>query len=118
MKRYVCFSCLQESEDPNVCTHCGAKIEELDLTASQFIPPQKGVVRISKEVELDDLLGIVEKSVDHVSGIYHDAFKLIDDAEEILIECNDIAGARLVDYLNKEFVKKGNNYKVSFTAVP
>jgi hypothetical protein len=115
-KKYVCFSCLQESENPNVCTHCGAKIENLDLAVSKFIPPHKGVVSISKRVEVDDLFGIVEKSVEHISGLYHDVFKLTDGSKEILVECNDIAGTRLVDHLNKAFEQKGIDYKVSFYA--
>lgn len=115
-KKYVCFSCLKESTNSKVCSHCGVEIEELDMSASQFVPPVEGVVSISKSVKMDDLLEFVSGAVEHVYSLYHDSFRVVsDDPDNILIECNDIAGSRLVDYLNKEFEQKRIDYKVSFS---
>ncbi|MET0029779.1 MAG: hypothetical protein ABW101_19265 [Candidatus Thiodiazotropha sp.] len=115
-KKYVCFTCLRESDNPDVCSNCGANIEELDLTAAQFIPPQNGFVSISKEVEADGaIMRLGEKSIEHISGLYHDVFELINDSEVIKVNCNDIAGALLVEELNKEFEQQQIDYRVFFT---
>lgn len=40
--RYVCFHCIAGSTDPDVCTSCGAAIEEYDFESAVLVPPRAG----------------------------------------------------------------------------
>lgn len=114
-KKYVCFSCLKESTDPGVCSQCGAKIDHFDLTSSKFIPPVKGVVKIKKTERSEK---VVKDVVEDLEKEYHDEFVVNVSSKAISVECNDVAGERLVESINERVRREGLDCQVRFVPLP
>lgn len=111
-KKYVCFSCLKESIDPQICSHCGSSIENFDFSSSRFIPPVKGIVKIKKAEGVERM---VRDVVMDLYEKYHDDFIVDVSSQVISVECNDVAGQRLVKYINKRFREEEVGCEVRFT---
>lgn len=112
-RTYVCFTCLHESNNPQICSNCGAAIEHLDSSSAEFLPPVMGFVEVRLNEETRRL---VEDLVGAIGDKYHDNFVVRSGSDNIIVECNDIAAGRLVDALKKEFDKLGVDDQVHFEA--
>lgn len=110
-KTYVCFTCLHESDNPQICSNCGAAIEHLDASSAEFLPPVMGFVEVRLNEETRQL---IEDVVGAISDKYHDNFVVRFGPKTIIVECNDIAAGRLVGALKKEFNKLAVDDQVHF----
>ncbi len=98
-KKYTCFTCLKESTDSRVCTHCGARIESIDLDNAIFSAPISGAISCKFESGLE--LQNIKSTIKDLEEKYHDTFDLFLEGDEVTVKCNDVAGERLINALKK-----------------
>lgn len=97
---YECHSCLMGSKDPVTCTNCGVLIRKLDLSGAMVIPPVWGAVVINdiNQEELD----AVSRVIDEVTNRFYQNFSTFEVDGALVIECNEIAAAKLIPRLEDE----------------
>ena len=111
---YTCFVCLKESTDFKICNHCGAAIEEVDMANSIVEPPIMGCVRIDSSRNKNVVKELVEATVEQLIKKYHDEFEILVSDDQVIIECNDISGRRLVAELEPKLNDRGFHQLLSF----
>lgn len=100
--RYVCFHCIEGSTDPDVCSNCGAKIEEYDFDSAVITPPQKGQYRVDfSEIPEGSFVSALEMARDR----FFQRFEVAMSEFGAVIQSNDIAYARLIDMLGLVLTK-------------
>lgn len=113
---YECHSCLMGSTDPVVCTNCGVLIRELDLSGAMVIPPIWGVVVID-QVNQEDL-DVVMHVIDGVANSFYQNFSAFEIEGKLVIECNEIAAAKLIPRLEIELRGRRPDLVICFEGKP
>jgi hypothetical protein len=114
---YVCYTCLWESVDPDVCTNCGAKIERVDVESIIVTPPKWGqyCVPIEMFAEETTLAAVRETIANRFKN-----FKTVQTSSHVEIVSNERAYDDLMEVLARhgnmpvEQVRKA----IPFTASP
>jgi hypothetical protein len=111
---YTCFVCLQESTNSKKCSHCGAKIEELDMSASTISPPEYGSVVVRSAGDRIQIRALVSEAIDELTQNYKDFFEVEEQGDALVVKCNSIAGDRFVSVLNDKISKEDVLLPLSF----
>lgn len=97
--RYICFHCIEGSTNPDVCTSCGAIIEEYDLESAVLTPPQYGHYKITFNTISKN---VILKTLDKVKIDFLQRFTIDIDETGVQIQSHDIAYERLIEALSSE----------------
>ncbi|MDH5803367.1 MAG: hypothetical protein OEZ68_21445 [Gammaproteobacteria bacterium] len=100
MTKYVCFTCLQESDDSKICTYCGAEIETVDFEKATVIPPKPGSVMIDLSKFNEDAEVFIRDMVSEQNRKYFSNIVIDVRRNKLYLLCNDMEGERIVKTLN------------------
>ena len=93
---YTCFSCLHDSEDPLVCTNCGATIGQFDPDATSFSPPKHGKYFAHLAIAPKEK---VRFALEQVRKIYFQSFDAQEASEGVVVRSNIIAYKKFIELL-------------------
>lgn len=114
VQSHTCFTCLQESSDPHVCSNCGAAIETIDLEKSVILPPIAGYVELNSSEDSSLIAKAVNDTIEKLKHKYHDDYAVTDNNGKIAIECSDLASERLMPELSLMFRNEGLDVSLQF----
>lgn len=112
-KKYLCFTCLKESNDPIECTNCGAKIEELNMDA-EFKPPVHGRLVIIVPSDKEAVVNEISSVVTHYNQKLFDNASFSNDKGNVVIDCTDVASERIIELLEEEIGEGIKQFKFEF----
>jgi len=104
------------SKDPVICTNCDELIRGLDLSGAMLIPPVWGVVVIN-EINQEEL-GAVRRVIDEVTNRFYQNFSTFEVDGALVIECNEIAAAKLIPRLEDELRGRRPDIVICFEGKP
>lgn len=96
--KFLCFSCLEESKDPEKCSNCGAKIGNFDINDATISPPK--IVEISFPKSLlsaEDLQIAMQWS----STNFFQKYQKKIFTEYSLVRCNEIAMDLIIGFISR-----------------
>lgn len=95
---YTCFTCLEESSDPVICTKCGAQIYEIDFDEVEVKPPKRVTYFLDpSKIPIDKIREALNVATERFFQSYE-----VDESKIVVISSNEIALEKLIELLGQE----------------